>query len=53
MSSQLNLNQADEGNWRIRTIDPQIRRSCQETDTKVVGSWRGGVLEGVLRKSDQ
>jgi hypothetical protein len=40
-SSQFILEQADLGTWRRNVIDPLIRRSCQETATKVVGDQRG------------
>jgi hypothetical protein len=55
MSSQLNLEQADEGKWRRRAIHPLITRSCQETGTVVTGLWRGRGkgLEGVLTQSEQ
>jgi hypothetical protein len=32
--------------------DPQIRRNCQETDTKMAGSWVGA-LEGMITYSEQ
>jgi hypothetical protein len=47
ISSQLNLEQTDEGNWRRRAIDPQNRRSCQETCTEIDGTWGGRGIRGI------
>jgi hypothetical protein len=46
MSFQLNLEEADEGDWGRRAIDSQIRISCQETATQAAGSWSGRGLRG-------
>jgi hypothetical protein len=46
ISLQLNLEQVEKGNWRRRVIDPQIRKSCQETGTKAAGSLMGRGLRG-------
>jgi hypothetical protein len=48
ISSQFNLEQADQGTRRRKAIDPQIRRSCQDTATKWLGTRARGALEGVL-----
>jgi hypothetical protein len=52
MSSQLNLEQADEGNWRRGEILRSEDTSRRLPHKKLVPGG-GGALEGVLMQSDQ